>query len=557
VRAWLAALASLVLLIPIALLILLIADHGESPQGWLELLVVIVALPYLGALWRLTWHLDVVGGGRAVGAGWFGLLLVAVLLVPFTYAGPLVFWIAAPLFSPRFLAAVPVIAHLGALIVYLLTLIALQVILIRQGGLLRRTATEHATRGARYAIVVPFACVALWGLSWMVTSGVRDHRERARFLALEQRLAAERAASHPAPPSLALLWLIDLRRHVRRLFERPAAPTVAPDGTIYLAFDTALVAVTPSGEVAWHNPTIRARDCSPVLGVDGTVYVRGLYGTLYAVRPDGTLQWAFGPAAPRVAIGGLPRPAVAKDGTIYGVRLGSNETRLELIAVSPDGRVRWRTPIGRVRGEIIPAAHGGVYVVSSGALYKAPDTLFAVGLTGVIRWRLPLPPKTDAAVGLVIGADDRLLFGRDSGVVPVQAPDGSVARAARGDRWPATAVLGDDGAVVTWRGTMILSRGPNGVERWRHDVARLGEGEVVRGVTQVRGSGRLLVSTKYRVVVLRADDGRELADYAPTIDRGSRPPRPALNDPTPPVVAPDGTIYVVDDSYQLHALRMR
>src|SRR6266508_3115916 len=43
VRAWLAALASLVLLIPIALLILLIADHGESPQGWLELLVVIVA----------------------------------------------------------------------------------------------------------------------------------------------------------------------------------------------------------------------------------------------------------------------------------------------------------------------------------------------------------------------------------------------------------------------------------------------------------------------------------------------------------------------------------
>src|SRR5207247_7545072 len=33
-----------------------------------EVLVVIMALPYLGALWRLTWHLDAVGGGRAVGA---------------------------------------------------------------------------------------------------------------------------------------------------------------------------------------------------------------------------------------------------------------------------------------------------------------------------------------------------------------------------------------------------------------------------------------------------------------------------------------------------------
>jgi outer membrane protein assembly factor BamB len=557
VRAWLAALASLVLLIPIALLILLIADYGESPQGWLELLVVVVALPYLGALWRLTWHLDVVGGGRAVGAGWFGLLLVAVLLVPFTYPGPWVFWLAAPLFSPRFLANVPVTAHLAALIVYLIALIALQVVLIRQGGLLRRSATEHDARGARYAIVAPFACVALWALSWMVTTGVRDRRERARFLALEQRLAVERAASHAAPPPLERIWVVDLRQHVGRLFERPAAPTVAPDGTIYLAFDTALVAVKPRGEVAWHNPAVRTRESSPVLAPDGTIYVRGTDATLYAVRPDGTLKWAVARAAPGVALGGLPRPAVGKDGTIFGVMPNGTGTRLELIAVSPDGRIRWRTPIGRVLGEIIPAAQGGVYVVRSGALYEAPDTLFAVGVTGVVRWRLPLPLETAAATGLVIGGDDRLLFGRDSGVVPVRAPDGSVARAAPGDRWPAAAVLGDDGAVVTWRGKMIVARGPNGVERWRHDVARLREGEVVRGVTQVRGSGRLLVSTKYRVVVVQADDGRELADYAPTIDRGSRPPLPALNGPTPPVVAPDGTIYVVDDSYQLHALRMR
>src|SRR2546427_12702128 len=79
-------------------------------------------------------------------------------------------------------------------------------------------------------------------------------------------------------------------------------------------------------------------------------------------------------------------------------------------------------------------------------------------------------------------------------------------------------------------------------------------GEDVRSITHARGSGRLYVSTKYRVVVLDPEDGRELADYAPTIEQGSRPPRPSLHAPTPPVVAPDGTIYVVDDSYRLHEI---
>jgi len=558
VRSWLAALASVVLLTPVALLVLLIAKDGEARRGWLEVLVVIMALPYLSPLWRLTWRLDAVGGGRAVGAGWFGVALVCALLVPLPLLGPLALWIWAPLFSPRFLAAVPVIPHLISLIVYLGAVIALQSVLIRQGSLLRRRAAGHDRRRGGFAVAASFGYAALWGVSWWVTTAVGEHQERQRFLALERRSADERAASHPAPPSLELVWMIDLRRQVHRPFKPAAAPAVAPDGTIYLALDTGLLAIAPGGEVSWRNPAVRAQDGSPVIGPDGTVYVRGTDATLYAVRPDGTLKWAVAPAAPGAALVGLPRPAVGKDGTIYGVRPDSTQTRLELLAVSPNGSVRWRTPIGRVLGEIIPAADGGVYVVGSGALHKAADTLLAVRGTGVVRWRLPLPPKiTDDGVGLAIGGDGRPFLGRDSGVVPVRAPDASVARAAPRSRWQAAALLGEDGAVLTWRGTMILARGPDGVERWRHDVARLLEGEDVRSITHARGSGRLYVSTKYRVVVLDPEDGRELADYAPTIEQGSRPPRPSLHAPTPPVVAPDGTIYVVDDSYRLHALRMR
>src|SRR5436309_3582735 len=258
VRAWLAALASVVLLTPIALLVRLIAKDGEAQRGWLEVLVVIMALPYLGALWRLTWHLDSVGGGRAVGAGWFGVALLCALLVPLPLVGPLALWIWAPLFSPRFLAAVPVIPHLISLIVYLGALIALQSVLIRQGGLLRRRATGHERRRGGLAVVASFGYAALWGVSWWVTTEVGEHQERQRFLALERRSADERAASHPAPPSLDLLWMIDLRRQAHRPFEPPAAPAVAPDGTIYFALDTGLVAIAPGGEVAWRNPAVQA-----------------------------------------------------------------------------------------------------------------------------------------------------------------------------------------------------------------------------------------------------------------------------------------------------------
>ena len=50
---------------------------------------------------------------------------------------------------------------------------------------------------------------------------------------------------------------------------------------------------------------------SPAIGTDGTIYVGSDDGNLYAVNPDGTLEWTF-------ATGGnvYSSPAIGNDGTI-------------------------------------------------------------------------------------------------------------------------------------------------------------------------------------------------------------------------------------------------
>jgi len=103
VRSWLAALASVVLLTPVALLVLLIAKDGEARRGWLEVLVVIMAVQtsrtlYLGGttgpVKNMTpAQLDALGYGYT-----YSLLWVAGIAV---IVGIAAFWIG---FSSRQIA---------------------------------------------------------------------------------------------------------------------------------------------------------------------------------------------------------------------------------------------------------------------------------------------------------------------------------------------------------------------------------------------------------------------------------------------------------------------
>jgi outer membrane protein assembly factor BamB len=173
---------------------------------------------------------------------------------------------------------------------------------------------------------------------------------------------------------------------------------VAADGTVVVALDrasaqggAALVAVAPGGAERWRVDTGPIPPSGLALGTDGTAYAvvaRGLLraggtlvdGTLMAVAPDGAVRWRVeGPLA-------AADPIVGGDGTVYA---GGSPLR----AVRPDGRAAWTWPTSR---PLIPRAIGaeGTLYLAAGILeraYAAPaGTVLALAAPGA-RNAITLP----------------------------------------------------------------------------------------------------------------------------------------------------------------------
>ena len=159
------------------------------------------------------------------------------------------------------------------------------------------------------------------------------------------------------------------------------APAVGPDGTVY--FTTAgsmLFSVDPSGKVLWasllqqsEKRWQRPSPSWPCVRPDGSVLV-AVEGTIVAISPDGRPDWSF------VVEGTtLTAPSVGPDGTVYA---GSSKD--ELIAIAPGGAVRWRFACTDVV-EAPPA------ITSDGlVLFCCHNVTVALFANGSLAWHLPL-----------------------------------------------------------------------------------------------------------------------------------------------------------------------
>jgi outer membrane protein assembly factor BamB len=120
------------------------------------------------------------------------------------------------------------------------------------------------------------------------------------------------------------------------------SPVVSPGGVIYIGSNGGLSAVrTSDGEILWKFPTPGTVDQTPALAADGTIYFGAKSSqmkTIYAVRPDGTLKWQYGPVQLSADRGGFP--ILGADGILY-VGLGNGVS-----AFSPDGVLLWSYPTG-------------------------------------------------------------------------------------------------------------------------------------------------------------------------------------------------------------------
>jgi outer membrane protein assembly factor BamB len=151
---------------------------------------------------------------------------------------------------------------------------------------------------------------------------------------------------------------------------------VATDGTIYVgSTDTRLYALDPNGNIEWTYETGDQLLASPAIGSDGTVYIGSADRQLYAINPDGTLKWVY----PTKAVLNSS-PALAADGTIYvaGTFLDGTyicvgeDDPVQLgffYAVNPDGTEKWRLTLsGEVNSSPVIASDGTIYIGSAGHL---------------------------------------------------------------------------------------------------------------------------------------------------------------------------------------------
>lgn len=258
-----------------------------------------------------------------------------------------------------------------------------------------------------------------------------------------------------------------------------ASPAVGPDGTIYVgSYDGYLYAVNPDGSQKWrYEPTLGFNfpvlDISPINGSpvlnhsgdtvyfgndngslyaintatgsrewvyliedipldngvtsasaiadDGTIYICSENGFLYAVSPEGNLDWKFASTESMRS-----SPVVASDTTIYCTSRDGY-----LYAIDAEGQQIWETFVGDVF-YCTPAidANGNIYVAAYKELIETQpwSSLVAVNANGEIIWAYDFPGYNDSSPN--IAPDGSVYFGahngnlyRLEGAAPL-APDG-------------------------------------------------------------------------------------------------------------------------------------
>jgi len=139
------------------------------------------------------------------------------------------------------------------------------------------------------------------------------------------------------------------------------SPVVAPDGKVYVAdvgdiFARDLVSINPNGVINWRftfGTRFSEPNTCPAVSVDGTVYYSSY--NLYAVRPDGSLKWSFGPSTWEDS-----SPIQGSDGSIYWNARGC-------YSLNKDGVPKWNvaTNVVHPAGGCFPSPAIG----SDGTLY--------------------------------------------------------------------------------------------------------------------------------------------------------------------------------------------
>jgi outer membrane protein assembly factor BamB len=222
-------------------------------------------------------------------------------------------------------------------------------------------------------------------------------------------------------------------------------------GATAMAGDTL---VTPTVTNLWKVclPDGFGDESSPAIAPDGTIYQGSFCGRMYAISPEGGIQWQF-KAGREIK----SSPAVAPDGTVY---FGSRDWKF--YALTPQGRLKWTFATGAwVDSSPAIAGDGTVYFGSWDANF------YALNPNGSLKWKFATGNRVDSSPA--IGADGTIYFGSHDRKIYALAPDGKLKwQFATGAPVTASPTIGVDGTIYcpSTDGNFYALH-PDGTERWR------------------------------------------------------------------------------------------
>ncbi len=312
-----------------------------------------------------------------------------------------------------------------------------------------------------------------------------------------------------------------------------ASTAIGPDGTLYMGgSDGKVYAVNPDGTVKWSCTTGGSMYGTPSVAADGTIYMGSSDGKLYAVNPDGTLKWSY-------TTGGKIQAstAIASDGTIY---FGSWDK--SIYAINPDGTKKWSyATTGRI-------TYNTPAIGTDGTMYftaTRSGMLYAFNPDGTIKWSYS-SGGSNFVTSPSIGPDGTIYSEDADRRFYAINPDGTL-------KWKNTLpvtndfgaayAIGSDGTIYvasTGPSTAVYAYNPDGTIKWSY-------GSGIEGVysSPVLGSdGTLYVGTSIgRVAALNSDGTLKWVNTTrSTLCRS-------------PSLGSDGTLYVVGNNGDLYAFR--
>jgi len=161
------------------------------------------------------------------------------------------------------------------------------------------------------------------------------------------------------------------RKWKTELDKQGYTPAIGSDGTIYVGTYRSFYAFHQNGTVKWILNKDKKFNSDPSINNNGTIYVGTDGGYLYAILPNGTLQWEY-------YVGDSPiDPAIDNEGNIYFTTFYQKN----LYCLNPNGTLKWKIQIYNFeRGPVIG---------SDGTIYVVPiHWLVAINPNGTEKWKI-------------------------------------------------------------------------------------------------------------------------------------------------------------------------